>query len=645
MRRAPILLLTFALILAGCGPARGVEPGPGPVLTPDDTPAPTASAAPPETRVLTICLGQEPDTLFPYDAPNAAARSVLSALYDGPMDYEGYALRPVILQKLPALADGDAVITPVPVRAGSEVVDASGLPVTLDAGVRVRPSGCRADSCAVTYDGQSPLAMDQLVVTFRLRPGLRWSDGTPLTAADSVLGYRAAAASPRAPQYVIERTQTYEAADELTVQWWGKPGFLDPDYAKNFWLPLPAHRLGTIPPAELAASEAAARAPIGWGPYVLEEWSPGQALRFARNPYYFRAAEGLPRFDALVFRIMTDSQEALGELLTGGCDLLDPSVRLDAQVGLLARLAADGQLQAFFVPTATFERLDFGLRPAAYDGGYVPGQDPPALLADRRTRQAIAHCVDRARIVQEVLYGQSVVPAGFLPADHPLAAPGLTVYNYDPVAGRALLEQAGWRDLDGNPATPLEAWDVAGVTRGTLLKLELITTGAAQRRQIAELLRGMLAGCGIQLEVTYLDQAQFYAPGPGGRLFGRDFQLAGLAMSVQDNGFPCEWYTTASIPSAGNFWIGTNLSGFSDAAYDAACARARSSLADESAYWQALTEAQRLLQENLPSLPLFQRLKIAAAQTDLCGLRLHPVLIAPELQSLESLGRGGECGG
>jgi peptide/nickel transport system substrate-binding protein len=78
------------------------------------------------------------------------------------------------------------------------------------------------------------------------------------------------------------------------------------------------------------------------------------------------------------------------------------------------------------------------------------------------------------------------------------------------------------------------------------------------------------------------------------------------------------------IPAADNFWIGTNLSGFASPAYDAACARARSSLADETAYWQAHREVQAILAAELPSLPLYQRLKIAAAGPGLCGLEFDP---------------------
>ena len=70
--------------------------------------------------------GQEPNTLYPYGNLNAAAQSVLAAIDDGPIDLIGYTYQPVILQKLPNIADGDATISQVSVNNGSEIVDANG---------------------------------------------------------------------------------------------------------------------------------------------------------------------------------------------------------------------------------------------------------------------------------------------------------------------------------------------------------------------------------------------------------------------------------------------------------------------------------------------------------------------------------------
>src|SRR5687768_6372871 len=177
-------------------------------LTPIVTPTPAQ-------RSLTICLGEEPNTLYPYGNLNSAARSVLSAIYDGPMDVVEYGYEPIILEKIPTLEDGDAQISPISLIAGTEVIDTSGNVVLLSTGTRVRPSGCRSDDCAIAYDGSSTIQMDQLVVTFTLLAGLMWSDGAPLTASDSIYSFTLASADVTpGSKFLIDRTQIYEAADE-----------------------------------------------------------------------------------------------------------------------------------------------------------------------------------------------------------------------------------------------------------------------------------------------------------------------------------------------------------------------------------------------------------------------------------------------
>ncbi len=158
-------------------------------LTPSPTPEPTN---PPSTRTLTICQGAEPDTLYIYGSNMLAANNVLEAIYDGPIDSNGFSYQPVILEKLPSLADGDASIQPVAVKENDFVVNNAGEVVLLRPGEVVRPYGCNLSDCAITWQGE-PLEMAQMSVTFTLKQNIRWSDGEPLTADDSVFGFEQAA--------------------------------------------------------------------------------------------------------------------------------------------------------------------------------------------------------------------------------------------------------------------------------------------------------------------------------------------------------------------------------------------------------------------------------------------------------------------
>ena len=158
--------------------------------------------------------------------------SILEAIYDGPVDYVNYEYKPVILEKLPSLADGDAALVPVEMKDGMDMVDADGNLMTLQKGVKYFPSGCSSSDCIVEYDGKTPVKMDQLAVKFKIKSGITWSDGTPVTAQDSVTSYTLAA-SPVIPtnKGIIQRTASYKALDELTVEWTGLPGYRDQQYA------------------------------------------------------------------------------------------------------------------------------------------------------------------------------------------------------------------------------------------------------------------------------------------------------------------------------------------------------------------------------------------------------------------------------
>ncbi|MFZ1040996.1 MAG: hypothetical protein WCA79_19905 [Anaerolineales bacterium] len=111
-RSIPLLVLIIFLLSACASLPSKSNEQPAPTMTPRPSFTPT-----PSPRTLTICLGEEPNTLYPYGNLNAAAQSVLAAIDDGPIDTIGYAYHPVILQKLPSIADGDATITQITEKA------------------------------------------------------------------------------------------------------------------------------------------------------------------------------------------------------------------------------------------------------------------------------------------------------------------------------------------------------------------------------------------------------------------------------------------------------------------------------------------------------------------------------------------------
>jgi peptide/nickel transport system substrate-binding protein len=571
--------------------------------------------------------------------------SVLEAVYDGPIDTGNYASQPVILAKIPALKDGDAAFQPVVVKKGDKVADVDGNLVTLDKGVQVLPSGCSDAQCANTWDGAAPLKMDQLKVNFRLKSGLKLSDGSPLTSADSIYSYQVASDNNTpVSHYVLYRTAYYQALDDLTVQWAGVPGYFPSRFETNFWMPLPSHLWSKYTPQQLLTADEVTNKPVGWGPYVVDSWTKGDNITLSKNPNYFRAAEGLPKFDKLVFRFIggEPAKNNLVALTNGECDVVDQTSLLDQELELILVLQQQKKLKAYIAQGPEWEHLDFGIKPAADDAGFNLKADArPDLFSDVRMRQAFAYCMDRASIIHKPFFDQSSVPVSYLPPTHPLYVPDPAPLPFDPQKGEELLDQVGWKDFDGDPKTPRVAATVANVPVGTPLSVSYYTSEAPLREDVAQRLADSLSQCGIQVDVKYLNPGDLFAPGPDGVLFGRKFDLAEFSWQsgIQP---PCDTYETSQIPNANNNWLSINITGYSNPQYDNACQLARRTRFDDPQYASRQQDAERLFAQEIPSIPLFYNLRMVVARPDFCGLGVD-LTSRSALWNIEAYDYGKNC--
>jgi peptide/nickel transport system substrate-binding protein len=244
-------------------------------------------------------------------------------------------------------------------------------------------------------------------------------------------------------------------------------------------------------------------------------------------------------------------------------------------------------------------------------------------------------------VVDNVLFGLTTVPSTYIPPEHPLYDPNIEALRSDSSLGIKMLEQAGWRDTDGDLSTPLVAVTVKNVAPGTPLQLNYYTTTSTQRRQVVNILQASLAQCGIGLNIKYFSQNELYSPGPDGNLFGRKFDLIEYAMGVDGIVPPCNWFISSEIPSPQNLWSGTNLSGYKNPEYDVACRATQIALPDEENYDKSYRQTQVIFGEELPAIPLYYRLRIAATRPDLCGFSLDPT--ANPLWQIESYDIGEAC--
>lgn len=581
---------------------------------------PEETETPAQPKDLIVCMAQEPDTLYPYGGSMLAATAVQVALFETEVTTFSYDYQALGIEKLPTLADGDAVVAQVEANEGDLVLDASGNPATLEAGVSVINSAGET----VEFDG-SPITMDQLSADFTLQPRV-WSDGTPVTAADSVYSFELNR-DPDTPagKFVADRTASYEATGELGLTWTGIPGFLDPTYFLNVWQPFPQHIWGQFSATELLEAEESTRLPVSDGAFRIVEWVAGDSIRVEPNPYYYRQDEGLPYLDSVTFKFIPDTNQLIAQLISGACDIGTQDGLTASDAPFLIEAENNGLLTPYFQTGTVFEHIDFGINSYA---DYGDDQGRPDWFEDARVRQAMTMCTDRQGMVDNILYGRSEVIHTYIPTVHPLyPEEGLTEWPYDVDAANALLDEVGFIDSDGDGIR--EYYTENGTSwEGEPFVVNLgTTTGNDMRQQMTQIFKANMLECGIDVTLYYVPSSEWFADGPDGPLFGRRFDLGEFAWisAVQPS---CNLYLTSQItgPEEEGFggWGAANDTGWSNEAFDQACNTALSSLPGTPEYEENHKEAQRIFSQEVPVIPAFLRLIVAAARPNVVGFSVDP---------------------
>jgi peptide/nickel transport system substrate-binding protein len=613
---------------------------------------------PASQKTITICLGEEPESLYLYSINSQAANLIFQAIYDGPIDIENGKPLPVILEKIPNFEDGSAFFTSIEVSEGDDVVNTAGDPVLLQAGLQVFPSGCTSPQCAVEWDGVSPLQMDYITAAYTLKPGLNWSDGQPLKASDSVYSFNLAS-DPVTPGYkdINEQLASYSAIDGLTVQWTGKPGFVTDAFENYFWTPLPEHVWGKYSTSEMLSADEVNRMPIGWGAYRIEEWVSGKSLKLSKNPNYFRAGEDLPYFDKLVFKFIgpygdtalsnlkfdrTPFQQFnydLGdfekEISENGCDLATTTSDMRDQLPVLNILLNYFKDPAIkIIKSASFEDqlIVFNLREKAADAS-----DP---LLNLNVRKAVDLCLNRTKMISDLTFGlYGLVDLNLMM--NPDKAPQNNAEDpYDPAAGKALLDQSGWKDEDNNPETPRISAGIPDVPDGRELGFGYLVEDIEDNLKTSEIVKASLAECGIGINIKAVPPEIFWDAMNADSVFQGNYGLAQFswAAPLAD---PCPLFSSRSIPTAENNYFGINFSGFRNSDFDQACDQLE--MTHLKSGRDALVEQMgTIINENLPMIPLYRYSKLMIAQMDFCDERLG-LSSNNELSKIEEFKISPEC--
>ncbi|AKM47789.1 peptide ABC transporter substrate-binding protein SapA [Edwardsiella anguillarum] len=318
------------------------------------------------------------------------------------------------------------------------------------------------------------------------------------------------------------------------------------------------------------------RLPVGTGPFMLEEYRAGQFIRLARNPRYWK---GTPRMAQVVIDLGAGGTGRISKLLTGECDVL--AYPAASQLGILRD---DPRLRLTLRPGMNVAYLAFNTR------------KPPLDNVD--VRRAIAYSINNQRLMQSIYYGTAETAASLLPRASWAYDNDARVTDYNPEKARAMLKAAGISNL----------------------RLQLWVPTASQAYnpsplKTAELIQADMAQVGIKVTIVPVE-GRFQEA----RLndMSHDMTLSGWATDSNDpDSFFRPLLSCAAIQSQ------TNLAHWCDPAFDTLLHQALQSqqLSQRIDDYQA---AQKILEQQLPILPLASSLRLQAYRHDIKGLVLSP---------------------
>jgi len=415
---------------------------------------------------------------------------------------------------------------------------------------------------------------DPLTYVFHLKRGVRFHDGTELTAEDVKYTFDSirdpAFKSPLARAY--EKLARVEAVDRHTVK------FVLTEPFASFLIQLV---VGIVPraAAEKQGADFAAH-PVGAGPFRLAEWSPDQRLVLAAHEDYYG---GRARLDRLIYEIIPDNTTRALALLKGSVDFLQNGI--DPQ--MLDKLRAQEHLKMLEAPGVNYSYLGFNLTD--------PALGKPAV------RRAVAHAIDRRAIITNLLKGLGSLATGPLAPSNWAYEGNVEVYPYDPDRARALLDQAGYPDPDGPGGLPR-------------LTLVYKTSQNDLRKRIGESLQYYLEQVGVKLEMRTLEWGTFYDDIKRG-----NFQIFTLTwVGITDPDIFRYLFHSQAVPPAG-----ANRGRYINPEIDALIERGGVT-ADRAERRRIYSQIQKILARDLPYVSLWYNANLAVMKKDVQGFTLYP---------------------
>jgi len=412
---------------------------------------------------------------------------------------------------------------------------------------------------------------DALTYIFHLRPGVRFHDGSAVTAADvkGTFDFVLNSANRSPKRGGFRMIASVEAPDAHTVIF-----HLNGPYASFLWsVSRPA--IGIVP---ANAGTDFSRRLIGSGPFKFVSQSQDDEVVLGANSDYFGGAPEIARLRA---RIVPDAIVRALELRKGSADLEISSLSPD-MVPVLARRPELGVSER---PGTNVNYLGFNM--------------DDAILGRREVRQALAFATDREQLIRYLLHGQARIATGILPPNHWAYEPNVAQYSLDATRAETLLDAAGF---------PREK-------NGVRMHLLLKTSTEEQARLIGAALQEQWRRVGVELELRPLELATLLSDSVKG-----NFQI-NLLRWVGANNDPDVFefvFSSKRMPPDG-----ANRGHYRNARMDALTDQIRVEM-DREKRKALCSEAQKILANDLPYLPMWFGDAVSVHRKDLGNLPLSP---------------------
>ncbi len=464
------------------------------------------------------------------------------------------------------------------------------------------------------------VSADLTNITWKLKSGLVWSDGSPVTSTDVkfTADYCMNPEGGCAQLAKFEGVSSVDVVDDLTV----KVTFSGPK--PNPYGPFMGGQSPILQAAQFAECTGAKApecteanfGPIGTGPFVVTDFRPNDVIQMEANQNYRDPAK--PAFAKLTFKGGGDATAAGRAVMETG--EFDYAWNLQLAPDVLAKMAEGGK----GVPIAAFgtlvERIEMNLTdpsPDLPEGERATVKHPHPFLSDVRVRKALSMAIDRELLV-EVGYGQAGRPTcNLVPAPALYASDNAECLTQDIAGANALLDEAGW--VSGSD----------GVREKDGMRLSILyqTSTNAVRQDFQALIKQWWNEIGVETELRNLDASVYFGGDPGSpdtfQRFYSDVEMYANNFEGTDPESYLASRTCDKSPRPESQWQGENINRFCDPEYDKLIAELgrTGELDKRGEIGKKLNDM--LTKDSYVIVPLVDRGRVSAHATSLGGVILN----------------------